>query len=120
MKMNMTIRRLGRAGLLATGLIMVASEAAWADAIDGTWCSERDHLQMTINGPQAVLPGGRQVTGNYSRHRFMYPIPMPDAEAGRLKVLQLMGEQSMIGITTKPDGSEPSEPDHWKRCELTS
>jgi hypothetical protein len=120
MKMNMAIRRLGRAGLLATGIMIVASASAWADAIDGTWCSERDHQQMTINGPQAVLPGGRHVTGDYSRHRFIYPIPMPDAEAGRQKVLQLMGEHSMAAITTKPDGSEPSEPEQWKRCELTS
>jgi len=93
---------------------------ARADAIDGTWCSERDHQQMTIKGTEAFLPGGRRVTGDYSRHRFSYVIPMPDAEAGRIKLLRLMGERSMMSVSAKPDGTEPSEPEGWKRCELTS
>jgi hypothetical protein len=93
---------------------------AHADAIDGTWCSERDRQQITIKGAEAFLPGGRRVTGDYSRHRFSYVIPMPDAEAGRIKLLRLMGELTMMSVSAKPDGTDTSEPESWKRCELTS
>ena len=117
---NMALQRLGSAGLIFAAITLEGANAAWADAIDGTWCSERDHRQITLNGPEALLPGGRRVTGNYSRHRFSYIIPMPDADAGRLKILQLMGEVSMMSATANSDGSEPSEPERWKRCELTS
>ena len=117
---KIALQRLGCAGLIVAAITLVGTNAAWADAIDGTWCSERDHRQITINGSEAVLPGGRRVTGNYSRHRFSYLIPMPDAEAGQLKMLQLTGEVSMMSATANSDGSEPSEPERWKRCELTS
>jgi len=112
--------RLLRIALCAISLGIAGVSVARADAIDGTWCSERDHQQMTIKGTEAFLPGGRRVTGDYSRHRFSYVIPMPDAEAGRIKLLRLMGERSMMSVSAKPDGTEPSEPESWKRCELTS
>ena len=93
---------------------------ALADSIDGTWCSERDHRQLTIAGPDATLPGGRHVNGDYSRHRFNLTIPMPDADAGRIMLLRLMGEMLMVSVTASPDGTMRSEPEQWKRCELTS
>jgi hypothetical protein len=112
--------RLLRGFLIALILGMMGVDASYADSIDGTWCSERDHHQMTIKGTEAFLPGGRRVTGEYSRHRFSYLIPVPDAEAGRITLLRLMGERTMMSVSAKPDGTEPSEPENWKRCELTS
>ena len=100
--------------------MLLSSSCAFADSIDGTWCSERDHRQMTITGPDALLPGGRHITGDYSRHRFSFTIPMPDADAGRVMLLRLMGEMLMVSVIASSDGSAPSEPEHWKRCELTS
>jgi len=114
------MKRIARIGLTAISLLMGSHARAFADAIDGTWCSERDHRPMTITGPDALLSGGRHVTGDYSRHRFSFTIPLPDAEAGRVMMLRLMGERLMVSITAAPDGSTPSEPEQWKRCELTS
>jgi len=108
------------AGAIMVFSILFGITDAYADAIDGTWCSERDHRQISIAGPIATLPGGRNVTGDYSRHRFSFTIPMPDADAGRVMLLRLMGEMAMISVIASPDGSTPSEPEHWKRCELTS
>ena len=108
------------AGVIMVCAMLFGIDDAFADAIDGTWCSERDHRQITIAGPTATLPGGRHVIGDYSRHRFSFTIPMPDADAGRVMLLRLMGEMLMISVTASADGSTPSEPEHWKRCELTS
>jgi hypothetical protein len=105
---------------IGLGIVFASGMAALADSIDGTWCSERDHRQMTIAGPHATLPGGRQIIGEYSRHRFSFTIPMPDADAGKLMSLRLMGELSMVSVVASADGTMPSEPEHWKRCELTS
>jgi len=120
MALNARRVRLFKGALMAIGLGTIGADVARADAIDGTWCSERDHRQITIKGTEAFIPGGRRVTGEYSRHRFSYVIPMPDAEAGRIKLLRLMGELNMMSVSAKPDGTEPSEPESWKRCELTS
>ena len=105
---------------VALGFVSGGVNLAHADAIDGTWCSERDHRQLTVAGPSATLPGGQRVTGEYSRHRFSYIVPMPDVQAGRVMVLRLMGEMAMISVSASADGASPSEPENWKRCELTS
>jgi len=107
-------------GSVGMGIMLGSGMAAFADSIDGTWCSERDHRQMTIAGPHAALPGGRQIIGEYSRHRFSFTIPMPDADAGKIMALRLMGELFMESVVVSADGTIASEPEHWKRCELTS
>jgi len=107
-------------GIIGLGIVLGSGIAARADSIDGTWCSERDHRQMTITGPNATLPGGRHIIGEYTRHRFSFSIPMPDADAGKMMVLRLMGELLIVSVITSADGSMPSEPENWKRCELTS
>jgi hypothetical protein len=107
-------------GVTAIGSLFFGAYPAFADAIDGTWCSTKDHRQLTIAGSDAILPGGRHVNGEYSRHRFAYLIPMPDADAGRPMVLSLLGETNMVSVSPSPDGIATSEPESWKRCELTS
>ncbi len=117
---GVTMQRALQIGIIGLAIMLGSGVAAHADSIDGTWCSERDYRQMTITGPNATLPGGRHIIGEYTRHRFSFSIPMPDADAGKMMVLRLMGELLMVSVITSADGSMPSEPENWKRCELTS
>lgn len=84
--------------------------AAFADSIDGDWClNEGRHF--AINGPTIETPGGRKVTGNYSRHAFDYVVPAPEANAGKTIQMVLMGEYAVR--VTEPDGQTRV----WRRCE---
>lgn len=90
-------------------LLSLASAPAWADAIDGEWCST-DGKRLAIAGPAIVTPGGTKMTGNYDRHGFDFVIPAGEPGAGQKMIMVLLGEelmQSRIGA---------SAPLSWKRC----
>ena len=105
---------------LAFCTAVLMSGAAWADAIDGTWCAERDNRQITIEGPSATFPGGQKVTGDYTRHSFAYEVPPPLAGAGERIDMRLLGETVLRAITISADGKTRSMPELWRRCEQTS
>ena len=96
------------------------SGSAWADAIDGTWCADKDNRQITIQGSSASFPGGQKVTGDYTRHSFLYEVPPPLAQAGQKIDMRMMGETMMRVIAISADGQTRSNPEIWHRCEQTS
>jgi hypothetical protein len=67
--------------MLAAVLLLAAPTSAYADAIDGDWCSA-DGQHMTIKGDDITTPDGNQIKGNYTRHAFDYVVPAGEAGAG--------------------------------------
>jgi hypothetical protein len=66
--------------MLAAVLLLAAPTSAYADAIDGDWCSA-DGQHMTIKGDDITTPDGNQIKGNYTRHAFDYVVPAGEAGA---------------------------------------
>jgi hypothetical protein len=100
--------------LVAAALAGLASPA-FADAIDGNWCSEKTGKTMQIQGSSIVTPGGTRMTGRYSRHAFSYTVPEGEDGAGAPVAMRLLDEndvQMQVG--------EAGEPSMWHRCEQTS
>ena len=95
----------------------VMMEPAMADAIDGDWCGDKG-LRLSIKGPEITTPSGATLSGNYHRHNFDYAAPASDADAGLEIHLQLLSEEYM-NFTRIKDG-KTSEPELWRRCEVTS
>ncbi len=84
-----------------------------ADAIDGSWCTaEGDNLQ--INGQSIVTPGGRKITGSYSRHAFSYVSPEGEMHEGETLDMILQSDELMN--MRLPDGNSQQ----WRRCEVVS
>jgi len=100
--------------MLSLALLSFASPA-WADAIDGTWCSS-DGQHMKITGPQITTPGGALLQGDYRRHNFSYVAPSNEAHGGETLYLRLAGETTLLLHI----GSPLSSPAIWKRCENVS
>jgi hypothetical protein len=87
------------------------SRPALADAIDGDWC-RADGKRMTIRGPAIVTPGGRETSGNYTRHFFSYVIPSGEAGAGATVSIQLLSEYL---AHARQGADEPVQ--EWRRCQ---
>jgi len=97
---------------LALMLCLASGQSAWADAIDGDWCSP-EGKHVSIKGPQIVTPGGAKMAGQYSRHAFSYVIPAPEPQSGATIFMSLMGETTVL----VREGSPVAQPVTWKRCE---
>ena len=104
-----------RVGALA-GVCAVFANAmsARADAIDGDWCFAA--LTMNIQGPRIKIPGGAEITGDYTRHSFRYVTPAAEPGAGSPVAMQLLNEENM-SLTR---GNPPGDPEAWKRCKPIS
>ena len=96
---------------------LLFSATAFADAIDGTWCSERGG-HVAIDGPKIALSGKPSFTGDYARHEFLYTVPTGEDHAGDVIYMHLMGEEDMTSFTVKDGKAE--DPVKWKRCAATS
>jgi hypothetical protein len=106
-------------GLVAVAMIAVAAlillpHGAQADAIDGEWCLGSAHF--AIDGPNILTPGGNRITGNYSRHGFLYVVPANEPGAGGEIDMVLLNEET-VRLTRK---GQASPPEIWKRCKPTS
>lgn len=93
---------------------VMAAPAAWADAIDGHWCWQARHLQ--IQGPTIVTPGGKQMTGTYTRHAFSYVAPTAEPDAGQTINMTLVNED----IVHLRIGEAARDPQVWRRCAAPS
>lgn len=105
-----------RSGVLAA-VLLALSTPAFADAIDGTWCSA-DSRQMAIDGPTIDTPGGNRITGNYDRHGFSYVVPDNEPQPGSTITMDLVDDDTIHlrrGTITDAGNVEV-----WKRCELTT
>jgi hypothetical protein len=107
-------------GFVTLCLGLSSANLALADAIDGTWCAEKDSRQITIQGSSATFPGGQKVGGDYTRHSFAFQVPPPLANAGQKMDMRLLGETVLRAITISADGQTRSDPELWRRCEPTS
>ena len=103
-------RNWGAAIVFGANMVAMGSGAARADAIDGSWCYKGRHL--AIEGPSILIPSGKQITGQYDRHSFVYQVPPGDKGAGTSIFMVLLDEDTM----TLRTGSEQSEPEVWRRC----
>jgi len=111
----MSIRRLMIALMLSVSL---PAGIARADAIDGDWCSA-DGQRMSIRGDNIVIPSGKQVAGNYSRHAFDYVIPPGDSGAGDTVSIILRSEYlafSRQGTQGAQGGEKGDRATEWRRC----
>ena len=97
------------AATLAAGLTILGTRAALADAIDGDWCLD-DGKRLSINGPDIVTPGGRQLKGDYDRHHFSYVVPIAEPGEGGTVYMVLLSE--LLMRLKPPSGEEQL----WRRC----
>jgi hypothetical protein len=93
------------------------SATALADAIDGTWCSEKGG-HVVIAGPKITLSGKTTIDGQYARHEFLYTVPAGEDHAGDQIYMRLRSEDDMMSYTLKDKQTE--DPVAWKRCVETS
>ncbi|MDE2384912.1 MAG: hypothetical protein KGO53_09855 [Alphaproteobacteria bacterium] len=102
---------------LALVLCLLSPAVALADAIDGSWCSEKG-AHVSIEGPKISLGGKPAIDGQYARHEFLYQVPAGEDQAGDLIYMRLRGEEDMTSYTVKDGKGE--DPVAWKRCAETS
>ncbi len=103
--------------VLAIIVLALAPLPAFADAIDGLWCSEKgDHV--SIEGPKITLAGKTSFEGRYARHEFLYTVPEGQDHAGDQIYMRLHDEEDMTSFTIK--NGQNTEPVAWKRCAETS
>ena len=100
-------------------MLLATTTTAAADQIDGTWCSPSGE-SMTIEGSRIVTPGGRVITGRYTRHHVDYEVPEGEANAGnRISADQLNDEEIRVIVIGKDtSANEPHE--IWTKCQVTS
>ena len=105
--------------LLAAFALFATTTIAFADQIDGTWCSPSGQ-SITIQGPRIVTPGGNVVKGRYNRHHADFELPEGEANSGsRMNADQLNDEQiRVIVIGEEPSANQPSG--IWTRCQVIS
>ena len=97
--------------LVAIGLVALDGSPARADAIDGSWCYKGRHL--AIEGPSILIPSGKQITGDYDRHGFVYKVPPGDKGAGSRIIMIILDDETMELRV----GSEEAKPEIWRRCQ---
>ena len=116
----MTARFLATACAFAAVAALLDPFPARADAIDGDWCSADGARMMSIRGPAIVIPSGRQVQGNYTRHYFSYRVPAGEAKAGNTVSMALLNEDT-VRLSDAADGQAappPAPGEIWHRCRL--
>ncbi|SFI05628.1 hypothetical protein SAMN05216304_101635 [Bosea sp. OK403] len=96
------------AGAVAA-LTFCTMSPAYADAIDGAWCSENGR-RFTIEGSAVTTTKGLRLSGNYTRHTFNFTLPPEEADAGSPVDMVLQGE-TQVRVTI---GSAAAQT--WRRC----
>ena len=95
---------------MAASAVLTVAASARADAIDGSWCYKGRHL--AIEGPKIIIPSGKQITGDYDRHGFIYMVPPGDKGAGATIFMGILDDETMELRV----GSERAKPETWRRC----
>ena len=103
--------------IVAVLLFTASALPAYADKIDGMWCSEKgDHV--SIEGVKITFTSNSSLDGKYARHEFLYTVPQGQDHAGDQIYMRLRDEEDMTSFTIK-DG-QYLDPVAWKRCAETS
>lgn len=97
-------------------LLAVTAGAAFADAIDGQWCSS-DGRSIIIEGDRVVSPGGAKLIGDYDRHHFIFTIPAGEQNGGK-EVDMVLVNPGTVHTRYKAAGVEvdTGNPETWIRC----
>ncbi len=103
----------------ALGLAIFIADQARADAIDGNWCYP-DGRHMEIDGSKIVTPGGATIRGEYDRHAYAYVVPKNEAGEGNHVTMVLISEDYLHVWPNDAARKSDSDPQVWRRCELTS
>ena len=98
---------------VAFATLFLTGAPAFADSIDGHWCSG-DGRHIQISGVRITTSSGVQMEGSYTRHTFAYVAPAAEPEAGGTVNMQLMGETR---VSVQAAGGDARI---WKRCENVS
>lgn len=98
-----------------TALFLVTASPAFADSIDGSWCT-KDGKHLSINGPEITLPNDTKIQGDYRRHEFLYTTPVGDTDAGSKIYMRLFSEDAMNSYHIKDD--QAVDPIAWERCAI--
>ena len=105
------------AGAAAAAGVLAAAGPAFADRIDGDWCSA-DGKHLSIAGPRIMIPSGAEIAGQYDRHHFRYDGPAGDPEAGQTIEMQVLSDEEMW--LRRIIGGEKRPVETWRRCQVTS
>jgi hypothetical protein len=97
-------------------LTLIFVTPALADKIDGDWCHDAENFH--IDGSAIRTPGGRDITGDYSRHAFQYLAPDGEKDAGAQILMRLMNEETVLLIRRVSGTDSPVET--WIRCKPVS
>jgi hypothetical protein len=101
------------AAAAAAALVALAAPA-FADVIDGIWCS-KEGRSLSIDGPSIITPGGNKITGNYGRHAFDYKVPANEPGAGSSVTMILVNEET-VNLWMGSGLPEPASVQVWLRC----
>ncbi len=91
-------------------LLVLATGAAYADSIDGDWCSDNGR-RISIAGPDVTVSKAVKMQGNYTRHGFSFTMPAPESDAGSAVEMQLQGE-TRVQIKIGSGAAQV-----WRRCQ---
>lgn len=98
--------------------LMLSTNAALADQINGIWCSPNGK-SVSIDGPNVTTSSGNAVDANYNRHHIDYEIPSGELDAGsRFRADQLNDNQIQVVIVAA--GGAAGEPEIWTPCRPVS
>ncbi len=109
--------RLRSLALSTAGIIIAGMNIAFADQIDGDWCSA-DGQHLHIAGPNIKLPSGARITGDYNRHGFHYVGPAGDPEEGQ-DIRMSQQNDDLMYLQRRSNGTD-GPPESWRRCNITS
>jgi hypothetical protein len=99
-------------GVFAAAFLVFAGGPAFADVIDGDWCSS-DGRHMSIRGADIITPAGNELAGLYSRHSFSYVVPTSEPYPGETVHMQLLNPDTVaLWVGT----GQADSPETWKRC----
>jgi hypothetical protein len=95
------------AGLAA----LVFATPAFADSIDGKWCSE-DGRRITIDGSLGIWgTAGLKISGDYFRYTYVFAMPSGEPEAGQRVEMRFRRVDQSIAVKIGE-----GEPKLWRKC----
>jgi hypothetical protein len=107
----MDIARLSLPAFMGVVTLLASGADARADVIDGNWC-HADGRRLSIRGQQIVTPGGTRMSGDYTRHSFVYVAPPGEPGSGETVSMILLSEYLMHARQGPPDAPVQV----WNRC----
>lgn len=106
-------------GAVALAGLVLGSQEARADAIDGDWCHEGRNL--SIRGSNIRTPGNSNIVGQYGRHAFRYIVPDNEPDAGAVVEMDLLNDEEMnLRVAPSGGGAVAGDWQVWRRCKVVS